>query len=577
MLFSDITKTFQQIQSVSSRIAMTKDLAKLFLKATARDVGLISYLSLGKLRAVYKGTQFNISSKGLSKILTKLFNSAKEDVETKIKQVGDVGSVIDLFVWPGVDRGLSLDEVYRRLQEVEKISGLGSQEKKSELLKGLLLDLDPLSAKFVVRIVADKLRIGFSDMTLLDALSWMAIGDKSYRQKLEHAYNVCADIGLIAYTLKENGVEAIEGMEIHVGIPIRPASAERINSPKKILEKIGTCVAQPKLDGFRLQIHVDKTKEKHIVRFFSRNMLDMSNMFPDLKSLFMDLPLNQIICEGEAISYDEGVFVPFQETVKRKRKHEIEKVAEQLPLKVFIFDVLYYNGKSLLDKTHEQRRNLLEEVFKKDKSEKIIAIEEKKIERADQLEEYFLDSIGKGLEGLVVKRPDSCYQPGKRNSNWIKLKEISGSKLSDTIDCVVLGYYGGLGRRSSFGIGAFLVGIYNKNKDVFQTIAKVGTGLTDELWVDMKKRCEAIGIEQKPKNVECSSEHFPDVWVSPEIVCMVRADEISVSKVHTCAKKENGKGYALRFPRFMGYRPDKSPTNATTASEIENFYRWQKK
>jgi len=206
---------------------------------------------------------------------------------------------------------------------VQEISGTGAQEEKITKMKDLLADLDPLSAKYVVRIILDTLRLGFSDMTLIDALSWMIAGDKSLRAALEDAYNVCADIGLIAETLKEKGIAAIEKMHIHIGVPIRPAAAERLPNAKAIIEKIGHCIAQPKIDGFRLQIHMDTTKKPTRIHFFSRNLQDMSHMFPDMTEAVKTLDVESIICEGEAIAYDpdSNTFLPFQETVKRKRKH----------------------------------------------------------------------------------------------------------------------------------------------------------------------------------------------------------------------------------------------------------------
>ena len=444
--------------------------------------------------------------------------------------------------------------------------------------KKLLKSVDPISAKFIIRTILGKLRLGFSEMTLIDAFSWMCVGNKSLRKEIEHAYNVCVDIGLIVSSLKKDGIDGIEHMKVEVGIPIRPAAAERLPSPKAIIEKLGTCIAQPKLDGFRLQVHVNTTKSgKKEVNFFSRNLKDMSEMFPDLKQAFEKLPVKSLICEGEAIVYDPstGSFLPFQETVKRKRKHGIEEVMEQLPLQFFIFDLLYLNGKSVLSKTHEERRKLLDGIFKKVKSDVIQVIEEKKVKTAKELENYFTSNIAAGLEGLVVKRPDSIYTPGKRNFNWIKLKRHEEGELDDTLDCVILGYYDGSGRRAKFGIGAFLAGVLNKTQDAFETIAKVGTGLSDAEWADLKKRCDEIAIKNKPRNVECAKDLYPDVWVSPEIVCLIRADEITRSPSHMAGKTEKNNGYAIRFPRFMGYRPDKSVDEATTVKEIKQLFKNQ--
>ncbi len=199
-------------------------------------------------------------------------------------------------------------------------------------------------------------------------------------------------------------------------------------------------------------------------------------------------------------------------------------------------------------------------------------IEEEKVKDAKDLENYFMENISSGLEGLVVKRPDAVYQPGKRNFNWIKLKRQESGSLDDTIDCVILGYYFGRGKRASFGIGALLVGIYNPKDDVFETVAKIGTGLTDAKWIEQKKMCDKIKVAKCPSNVECAKELYPDVWVAPKIICMIRADEITRSPLHKAGSTEDDMGLALRFPRILGYRPDKSATDATTVKELENLF-----
>jgi DNA ligase-1 len=425
-----------------------------------------------------------------------------------------------------------------------------------------------------------KLRLGFSDMTLIDAFSWMEAGDKSLRLALEDAYNISADIGLIIKTLKEDGIAGVKKMSITPGIPIRPAAAERLADAHAIYQKLGDCVAQPKLDGFRLQVHVNKIGNDVAIHFFSRNLIDMSNMFPDLAQAVKKLDVVSFVAEGEAISYDveSGQFLPFQETVKRKRKHDIEKVAEDFPLKLYFFDLLFLNGTSLLGRTHEERRTALAKIIDTSSIKKngvMVLVDEIEIKDAQYLEAYFNETVSVGLEGLVVKRLDAVYQPGKRNFNWIKLKRQETGSLDDTIDCVILGYYGGHGKRAAFGIGALLVGVYNSEKDLFQTVAKIGTGLTDEEWKKAKELCDAIKVQHKPAHVECHKDLSPEVWVQPELVCMIRADEITRSPLHQAGATSSSLGFALRFPRFMGYREDKSATDATTVDELIEMFSMQ--
>lgn len=582
MKFSYVAQLFEQIEKEASRTEITKVLASLFAQASTYESQIISYLSSGSLFPAYKTLQFNISAKGILPIIAQLLGQDSKAIEEQFKKSGDLGLLVQ-EQWLHGDAGLSVTDVYDALVQCAQISGTGSTDKKQMRLVQLLQQVDMLSAKYIVRIIAGTLRLGFSDMTVIDALSWMQVGDKSIRKEIEHAYNICADLGLVAYTLKQDGIEGIKDMKIHVGIPIRPAAAERLNSPAEVIEKLGESVAQPKLDGFRVQVHLKKTGSTTEIEFFSRNLLDMSDMFPDLKEAVEQLSVGNssvesLICEGEAIVYDEDTetFLPFQETVKRKRKHDVEQMSQDLPLRLYIFDILYLNGRSLLAETHHARRVILENLLAHENDVRLQIIEEKKVATAQELESYFLKNIHAGLEGLVIKREDALYQPGKRNFNWIKLKRHARGKLVDTIDCVILGYYYGKGKRAHFGIGAFLVGVYNQQEDIFQSVAKIGTGMTDEEWKDLKQQCELIRQDHKPHGVDVVKDLYPDVWVVPKIVCTVQSDEITLSPVHTAGKTGHDAGYALRFPRFIMYRLDKSAQDATTVKELQELYALQK-
>lgn len=581
MKFSEVAQQFDRIEQESSRLIITQLLAELFKKASPQDAATLSYMSLGELNPVYIGTQFNIAQKSMTNVLASLLGEAAETITRHEKKLGDLGLVAAEGTWKcTAERDLTVNMVHEALVRIHNVSGEGSVEQKAKELEALLRQLDPLSAKYIVRIIIGKLRLGFSDMTILDALSWMMEGDKSLRPELENAYNVTADIGLIARTLKQEGIGAIKHMKVVPGVPIRPAAAERLQDAHAIVEKLGHCLAQPKLDGFRVQVHIYEEHHQKKIAFFSRNLQNMSEMFPELAHEARELEVTSLIAEGEAIAYDQetGTFLPFQETVKRKRKHDIESIAQEFPLKLFLFDLLYLNGVSYLDKTHEERRAALLELLAHQKHahlKYIQGIDEKKINTAQELERYFNETITQGLEGLVVKKPNAPYTPGKRNFNWVKLKRHESGHVDDTLDCVVLGYYAGLGKRAHFGIGAFLIGVYNAKTDMFETIAKVGTGLSDEEWKAIKKQCDGLASSMQPKNVVCSKELRPDVWITPEMVVAIRADEITLSPLHSAGATKATLGYALRFPRFVGYRPDKSAAEATTVREIEELYRLQ--
>jgi len=321
------------------------------------------------------------------------------------------------------------------------------------------------------------------------------------------------------------------------------------------------------------QIHKDNNK----ISMFSRNLENMTDMFPELiEGTLRQIKAKSVILDSEALAYnpDSEEFLPFQETTKRRRKHNIEETAKSLPLKAFVFDILYKDGQSLIDTPLNERLKILNKTIEKD--DILIAAKTQEISDPKVLSLMLEDSISKGLEGVVVKKIDSLYIAGGRNFNWVKLKRHSSGELQDTIDCVVLGYISGKGKRTAFGAGALLVGIYDDKKDEFVTVSKIGTGLTDEEWKEIHRRAAKIKVDHKPARV--SSVIVPSVWIKPEIVIEVLADEITRSPIHTAGKTETEPGYALRFPRLVSFRTaDKKPEDATNVQELVEMYKLQGK
>jgi len=582
MNFQSVATLFSRIESVSSRTEITQVLAELFRQASAEEAHFLAYFCMGKLYPAYHDIKINLAEKSLVRALAALLGQEVASVAFEVKECGDIGLYAEeaLCLRECVPQAseLTVCAVRDALHEMAGTSGVGSQEKKEQLVITLLQQLQPLGARYVVRSIVGKLRLGFSDMTLLDAYSWMMRGDKTLRPTLERFYNVCADIGRVIVLLKEEGVDALETFGVVPGIPVRPAAAERLVDAAAIIKKIGSCVVQPKLDGFRVQVHAFEEGGKKKVCFFSRNLNDMSEMFPELVKAIKRLPVSSVVMEGEAIAKhsETGIFLPFQETMKRRRKYCIKEAAETVPLTLYIFDLLYVDGQSCLGLGHAKRRTQLQTLLKHASSESgVVLIEEQEVCTADELSDAFDAAMDGGLEGVIAKKVDAPYKAGKRNFNWIKLKRQESGQLNDTIDCLILGYYRGTGRRAAFGIGALLVGVYNPKRDVFETIAKIGTGLSDEQWRAIKKQCDANLITSQPSNIDCPMALVPDVWTSPAIVCMIRADDITRSPLHTTGKEGDAQGYALRFPRIMGQRPDKNPEDTTSPDEIKQLYKLQ--
>ncbi len=495
--------------------------------------------------------------------------AASEDREEVLKlygKLGDLGLVAQQLnsKFKIQNSKLTVNEIFETLRGIAKTTGEGTVEKKVTTLSSLLEQVDGVSAKHLVRIPLGVSRLGIGDPTILDAFAKLKLGDKSKRKLLEGAYNRVSDLGLIGETLWTGGLEAVEGLKVHVGRPIRSQLAERLPTSEKVIEKLGGVNVQRKLDGFRVQIHKDGDN----IRLFSRNLEETTPMFPEIvEGAKTQIKAKSAILDSEAIGFNptSDEFLPFQETTQRRRKYGISEMAKKIPLKAFCFDILYKDGKSLIDLELKDR---LEELEKTIRAGEVLTVEKgEMVSKVDRLQTLLDDAISKGLEGLVVKRPDSKYEAGARNFNWVKLKRHSAGELHDTIDCVILGYIFGRGKRAGFGAGALLVGVYDKEKDEFVTVSKIGTGLTDEEWRDIKVKSQKLKVKNKPARV--NSKVVPSVWVEPKIVIEVLADEITKSPLHTA-------GLALRFPRLIKFREaDKRGEDATNVQELIEMYQQQ--
>lgn len=580
MKFAEFAEYLEKLESTSSRLSLIEILSELFKKTPAEEIEKIVYLIQGRIAPFYAPIEIGMAEKSVASSIAIAYGSEKEKVLKLYSKLGDMGLASYELARNSIrqksggrNSKLNVGDVFETLTQAAKTSGEGTVEKRQKLLSGLLGKVDATSAKHLVRIPLGNTRLGIGDPTVLDALATAKLGDKSNRKLLEGAYNRTSDLGLIAKTLWEKGLPEVQKLEVRVGSPIRSELCERLPNPEKVIEKMGEVDVQYKYDGFRVQIH----KDGQNVRMFSRNLEEMTHMFPELiKATLEQVKAKTVILDTEALAYnpDSEEFLPFQETTKRRRKHGIEEAAAKLPLKAFVFDILYKDGKQLLDQPLSQRMKILDQVVKEDGV--LIRTKNQTVKDPKTLQVLLDDAISKGLEGLVVKRLESPYEAGGRNFNWVKLKRHSDGELTDTIDCVILGYITGRGKRVEFGAGALLVGVYNKEKDEFVSISRIGTGLSDEEWREIHKRADKIRVDHKPARVNSLIE--PSVWIEPRIVIEVLADEITRSPLHTAGKTETELGFALRFPRLVSFRDaDKKPEDATDVGEIKRLYEIQYK
>ena len=601
MDFSQFSQVLEKLEATASRLEITKILANLLSKLKPKEISGAVFLSLGSLGPKYDNPNFGLSEKLMIRSLARSSNKSDAEVLRFFKNRGDLGLVAQDLPNRNTQKqkikSLDIMDVFNQLSRIANSSGAGSQEDKISLMSRLIEGLNGSSKRYLVRIPLGTMRLGFSEKTILEALTLLESGQKDasfakdsasrkIKEVLEEKYHIYPNIGEIARVFKSEGLKGLSEIKLKVGVPVLAQLCGRVDTAEEMIKKMGKVVLEYKYDGTRIQAHLDrregvfrlKTKPqlelegfghyRRGLKMYTRNLEEVGSMFPDLVDSLLDsVRGNQVILDGEAVGFDPktGKFLPFQETIQRKRKYNIEEIAKKIPLKYFVFDK---DGQDLTLLPLWQRRQILEKTVKEEG--KILLTKEVVTRDSAVLQDYFKEAKDKGLEGLIAKKYDGCYEAGNRGFNWVKFKREETGGLEDSLDCVVLGYYKGAGKRVSFGIGAFLVGIYDEPKEKFVTIAKIGTGLTDEEWRELKLKIQNSKLKTLPKDVEIPKDLMPDVICDPKIVVVIRADEISLSPIHSS-------GYALRFPRMMGYRPDKTARQASNLKEIEDLFKLQRK
>jgi len=580
--YSEIADAYEKIEATTKRLEMTDLLVNILKETPKKLIAKVVYLTQGRLYPEFVDLEIGVAEKLAVKALVRASGRRESEIKGDIRTTGDLGETTQKFMAKKrqvtfFQQPLTVQKVYQTFDKMAKASGSGAVNLKTALLAGLLADASPKEAKYIIRTVTGNLRLGIADMTVLDALAIAYGGGKESRKHLERAYNTSSDLGKVARTVVEKGLEAIKKFEVSVGEPIRPMLCERLSSPEEILEKLGgRCIAEYKYDGERIQAH----KEGEKVVLFSRRLENISDQYPDAVSLFSKyVKAKEAILEAECVAIDPetGEMRPFQELMHRRRKYEIERTMEEYPVSLFLFDVLYFDGEDLTLKPYHVRHEILESLV--EESERVKTAKAMIIDDVTELEKFFLEAIENGCEGLVCKSiaEDSVYQAGSRGWLWIKYKRDYKSEMTDTVDLVVVGAFHGRGKRAGT-YGALLLAAYNSENDAFETVTKCGTGFTDEDLAKLPKLMEKRKIPHVSPRVQSTIE--ADVWFEPFVVLEILGAEITLSPIHTCAMDvvRKGSGLAIRFPRFTGnYRLDKSAENATTVTEVVGMYQKQLK
>jgi DNA ligase-1 len=582
------------MEQTTSRIMLTDHLVSLLKKTPPSDIDKIVYLIQGRLYPDYEGIELGLAEKmvlrALSQSIAGLDLGSLSEVYRETGDLGDAASKIltakknknQIALFPS--EKMTVERVYLTLDKIARTTGPGSQELKIRLVSSLLNDSTAREARFVIKLIMGKLRLGIADYTVMDALAIAFTDSKSNRSILENAYNVTSDLGNIAKILAEKGIESVKLLQITLYKPIRPMLAERVGTAEEALDRMaGIAAAEYKLDGERIQVH----KGKERIELFSRRLEKITNHFPDIvEAIGKSLNSTQeIILEGEVVAVDLQTlgFLPFQELMHRRRKHGIQEAMEEYPVILNVFDVLYINGNPKTSLTYSKRRDLIEKIVAQqhsdnkdyDTNNKIKLVPQTIVKSPEHISKFMTCAMQNGCEGLMIKQLNSTYRAGAREYAWIKLKREYQNELADTLDLVIVGALYGRGRRVG-KYGALLLAAYDSVSDIFRSTCKVGTGFTDKDLEDFYVTLEKHKIEHKHARVDTRMEM--DIWFEPRIVIEVIASEVTLSPSHTAAMASIRQNYglALRFPKFTGkVRDDKNPEDATDVKELISLYKQQ--
>lgn len=579
MLYSDLAETFDRLESTGSRLEMTSILAEFFRRADKGELRSIVYLSQGKLHPDFVPGVLGMADRLVMKAIAKASGNPDDKVEKLTIETGDMGQVAETMISRKKQMALFSEEltvarVVRGLTTIENADGKDSQDTKQKTLAGLLHDSGPLEARYLCRTVTGRMRVGAADMTILDALA-EAFATKEDRPAIERAFNVTCDIGLVAETIANGGMDAVRAIGVKVGSPVKVMLAERLPSISEVVEKMdGRCAMEYKYDGIRVQAHIGRDS----VKLYSRRLEDLTSNFPDIaEALRARCGHDEAIIEGECVAIDPetGFMLPFQNVTHRRKKHGMDEAVRDVPVRIFMFDMLYADGEDWTPRPYLERRAALEEGFEIGDNVQMTTM--RMVGSPEEGEEFFANAIGARCEGIMAKSvaPDSVYRAGSRGFLWIKYKKDYQQALTDSFDLVVVGAFYGMGKRAG-RYGALLMAAYDGETGRFETVCKLGTGFDDAFLDAMPALLDGSLSESKPSSVD--AEMVPDVWFEPNVVLEVVAAEITLSPIHTAAKDvlKEGAGLGIRFPRFTGrVRDDKTPEQCTSVSEIIEMFEMQ--
>jgi DNA ligase-1 len=568
--FATLAEAFEKLEATTSALKMIDILADLFARLAPREARMAAYLLRGRVAPEFLPVELGVADKLVMRALAEATGVPAAEVQEAFRKTGDLGDAAAALTRSEVrGKGPALADVFKRLKAIALASGPGAQETKIRLLADLLRRCPGREAKYVIRIVLGKLRLGVGEMTFLYGLSKALTGTKEHKPVLEYAYNVLSDLGEVAERAVRHGVTALRAVRPELGKPVRMMLAQRIRDLAEVPRRIpGLWHVEYKYDGERVQAHIWK---RGVVVLFSRRLENITHQFPDVvDAVRATFRGKAAIVEGEVVAVDPetGKLLDFKALMPRRRKHEVEDYVRKIPVQYFLFDLLYLNGRSLLQEPLSKRKEILARNVKKE--DRVVLARYIETRDPEEAESFFAEAIERGAEGVVIKDAQSAYEAGTRGWHWIKYKKDYKEGLADTFDVVVVGGLYGKGRRAGT-YGSLLMAAFDPQTNKYYSFTKVGSGFSDE---ELKRLPDRLRpYERRDRHPLVETGVAADVWFDPALVMEVTGGQLTISPVHTVAKGRVKKGgLALRFPRFLRWRPDKSPGQATTVEEIYDLY-----
>ena len=547
MRYSILVDIYEKLENEPSKLKKTEILSELLKETSTEQLSKVVLLASGKIFPTQSEEKTGIADKIIIKTLVRTTGVTEKEIIKKFKKLGDLGLVVEECMKSKKQaslfkKELTIDLVFNNLQQLSKLEGKGSQERKMNFISQLLSSSKPKEAKYIVRTALETLRIGVAEGIIRDSIAQAFNVDK---KAVEDAWFLNPDYGEITKIAKEKGKNGLKKINLTIGKPYIMMLGEKSPSLEEALNSYEEVMLEYKYDGIRTQIH----KKEDDIKLFTRNLEDITDQFPDLVKLVKQaINCKDCIIEGETIGIDPKTNqpIPFKQLSRRiQRKYDIKEMSKKNPIRIYLFDAIRINGKNLINETYKSRRKELEKIIKpvKNKFELSHAIKTKDLKEA---EKFYKQSLKDKQEGLMVKNLNAIYQPGRRVGQWLKVKPIL-----EPLDLAIIKAEYGTGKRSNW-FGSFTLGcIKDTQSDEYLPCGKLGTGLTDEEFKELTKRLKPLIIKEEGREVE----------LLPKVIIEVAYEQIQKSPTYES-------GYALRFPRLIGFKTDRNFPN-----ELEKLKR----